>query len=96
MPCGPRMLDDELRASARARISDGRLPLMSVHPVIAGYGSGAACHLCGHPIEQHQVEYEVSDARNDRSLLFLVTCHAAWHIECRSRQPCPPETAEHP
>jgi len=95
MPCGPRVLDDELRASARARISDGRLPLMSAHPVIAGYGSGAACHLCGQPIERHQVEYEVSDARNDRPLLFHVSCHTAWHLECRGQVPCPQETVEH-
>ena len=95
MPCGPPALDDELRASARASISAGRLPLMSAHPVIAGYGSGTACRLCGQTIEPDQVEYEVSDARTDRSLSFHVFCHAAWHLECIEQVPCPQGAAEH-
>ena len=82
MPCGPRAFDAELRAIARAHISDGRLPVMSAHAVFAGYGSGTGCHLCGQPIERHQVEYEVRDARNARSLSFHLTCHAAWQLEC--------------
>lgn len=85
MPCAPRVFNDELRESERAHISAGRLPLMSAHPVIAGYGSGTACQLCGQPIEPHQVEYEVSDARDGRSLSFHVTCHAAWQLECLQR-----------
>jgi len=96
MPCGPPVFNDELRESARAHISDGRLPLMSAHPVIAGYGSGAACHLCGQPIEPHQVEYEVSNARDGRSLSFHVTCHAAWQLECRARASAPNGAPPHP
>lgn len=95
MPCGPPVLDDQLRACARDSINEGRLPLMPAHPVIAGYGSGTLCQLCGHAIERHQVEYEVSDARNDRALSFHVICHAAWQLECLKHVPASEHALEH-
>ena len=69
MPCGPPVFNDELRESARAyqRWTIALDVRASCH---RGYGSGTACHLCGQPIEPHQVEYEVSNAREGRSFSF--------------------------
>jgi hypothetical protein len=66
---------------------------MTAQVVIAGYGSGSACHLCGHAIEPNQVAYEAHDARNDRWLSFHIACHAKWQLQCRGSGS--PATAEH-
>lgn len=84
MPHGPRIPDDDLRAMARERIADGRLPILFPDTLHAGYGTGTTCDLCGQPIERHQIDYEVTDRRNGRSLSLHLACHAIWQLECRA------------
>jgi len=51
----------------------------------AGYGSGAVCRLCEQPIDHDHIGYEVTDARDGSSLLFHLTCHRAWQLECADK-----------
>ncbi len=82
MPYGSRLSERELRAIARQRMRDGRLPVVLSKDLIAGYGSGALCCLCEQPIEKHHVEYAVTAAPKGRELVFHLVCHAAWQLEC--------------
>ena len=84
MPHGPRIPDDRLRALARERIADGRLPMIFSHSIEAGHGSGAPCCLCEERIESQHIEYDVTDPRDDRQLCFHMACHAIWQLECRA------------
>lgn len=84
MPHGPHVSEDSLRSIARQRIAAGLLPVIFPRSLQAGYGSGKHCCLCEQPIEPHQVEYEVTDDRNDHPLSFHLACHAIWQLECRA------------
>ena len=82
MPYGPHAPEEQLRRKARQRIADGRLPTVISRTMDAGYGSGATCNVCEHPIGPMQVEYEVKGDKEGSLLRFHLHCHSLWQIEC--------------
>ena len=84
MPYG-LSLTDELRSRVRERIEDRRLPVALSRDMWAGYGSGRMCCVCDDGISSDSVEYEVTDPRNGAQLVFHLSCHAIWQLECVRR-----------
>src|SRR5689334_5296859 len=83
MPCGSSTSLNGLRSLAHVLITDRRLPVVPSTAVNAGYGTGNVCRLRDQPIERHQVEYQVCTSPLG-PLLFHLTCHAAWQLECQA------------
>ena len=76
----------ELRARARERIKDGRLPCEH-GALLAGYDGIEPCALCGRQIDAGEIAYEVEvpSQADKRSLCFHIRCHEAWQSECADR-----------
>jgi hypothetical protein len=49
-----------LRQVILRKVDDGTLPTKAPNKVYSGYGSGAACDVCGDTILRVQVEYELN------------------------------------
>jgi hypothetical protein len=88
MPHGSR-LTSELRLVARRRIVDGRLPMRFSMVLKGVYGPAARCDVCERSIEQWHLRFEERDVRDGAWLLFHLTCHAAWQLECLEQWPPP-------
>ena len=58
------------------------LPQREMVRTWAGRGSGALCDLCRHPIETHEVEYEVEVMAQSpvQVLRFHLTCYQQWIV----------------
>jgi len=82
MPTESQLRDHDLRVRIRRLIEQGVLPVMVPKQIAGGYGSGDLCVACEKPITGTQVEYEIEDFRNGRSLRFHLGCHVVWQIEC--------------
>lgn len=78
------MSQDDLRAVARLRLDTGELPLMDRVTLLGAAGCGARCMLCGVPITERQIEYEVQGCRERHApwLRFHIACHDAWWEAC--------------
>ena len=101
MPLGPKSPLEELRALARTRIEDGKLPIAAgKEALFGGYGAGQRCELCGAPISNPQVEYAAEHRSYGRALVFHIACHSAWHVESLAIRAASggaePADAEHP
>jgi len=59
--------ENELRLRARILIEDGVLPGSFPEQTWGGYGAGEPCSLCGQPIKQNDVEYEVEDRSGEKT-----------------------------
>jgi hypothetical protein len=94
MPTEPVSLESDLRSLAVQHIEDDRLPLALSNLIYAGYGQGVACDLCDLPISADEIEYDVTDPRDDGLLTFHMACHFAWQRECalRLRDYPPPQS----
>lgn len=91
-PFGPDTPVEQLRETARERLSTGQLPVIGATRLQANYGGpGAKCELCGAQIEREQVQYHITDTRGGRSFTFHLSCHGAWQLECNSKKAKPPE-----
>lgn len=77
-------LEDDLRARARERIREGRLPCVTIYRTWGGRGSNETCALCDTMIKHDEVEYEVEtrDPDSVRLFRFHLPCHDAWQHEC--------------
>lgn len=77
-------LESELRALARERIREGRLPDRAPARAWGGPGSGRPCAVCGDVVPASEMEYEADAILGDRlhTLHFHFVCHAAWQLEC--------------
>jgi len=77
-------LESKLRALARERIQDGRLPNVQANRCWGGKGTGGACVLCDEPIGSDDIEFEIEIATDGakRSYCLHALCHAAWKLEC--------------
>jgi len=82
-----QLRDYDLRVRIRRLIEQGVLPVMVPKQIAGGYGSGHLCVGCERPITGTQVEYEVEDCRDGRSLRFHLGCHVVWQIECARANP---------
>jgi hypothetical protein len=73
----------QLRKRAAELMLTHRLPVAIVSKtILAGYGDGSACCLCGQPITPTQVEYELTDdTSNGDGTRLHIWCHAAWQME---------------
>lgn len=86
-PPNPALIPaDQLAVMVRAALEESRVPLMISGQVKASYGCvGSKCEICGHEIQAHQVEYEVTDRPGGRPLWLHLRCHVAWQVECANR-----------
>jgi len=82
---GPDLAESELRARAFERMDAGALPIIASRNIRAGYGSSSPCAVCGLKIAPIQVEYDVTDPRTGKDLMFHLACHAVWQLECLQR-----------
>jgi len=80
-----RLGDLALRLRVRQLIQNNRLPVVTPKRILAGYGTGEVCAVCGQPITNTQVEYDIEDASHDGRLIFHMRCHAIWQLECALR-----------
>ena len=84
---GASRIDSEcsVRKKARDAIRSGKLPTHLHGRTLAGPGGGRACAVCGEPIKQNQVEYEIEFRLHGglTSYHFHLRCFAAWEMECR-------------
>jgi hypothetical protein len=71
---------NELRVRARDLIDYGRLPAQFSRDIRASFGTGNLCSLCGHPIANHQVEFQVL-LGPVYWLALHVLCYRAWRDE---------------
>jgi len=76
---------EELRRRVRRRIEEGQLPSRVVTDLYAGFGRNHVCSACGDAITPQQVEYELTDPRNESSIILHLHCHRLWQAECGSR-----------
>jgi hypothetical protein len=55
-------------------------PYRRPHRTWAGQGTGALCDLCSHPIQSHEIEYEIElrVERLQRVLYLHVQCYREW------------------
>jgi hypothetical protein len=74
----------DMRPLARARIADGSLPCIIPREILAGYGTGEPCDLCGVPVTRSEAEYQIIAWGTSEGLTyrFHTLCQAAWEIEC--------------
>jgi hypothetical protein len=87
MPTESQLRDADLRVRIRRLIELGVLPVMVPKQIVGGYGSGHLCVGCERAITDTQVEYEIEDYRDGRSLWFHLGCHVVWQIECARASP---------
>lgn len=72
----------ELRKIAADLMLHQRLPITISKTLLAGYGNGFVCRLCGRPITHTEIEYELTDSTFTRDGIRLhLWCHAAWQME---------------
>lgn len=69
----------DLHQRARAAIQSGKLPSRVPDRTWGGPGVGAACPICGLPVSQQEMEFEMEFAR-DKFHVHL-KCYAAWEFE---------------
>ena len=87
-PYGPQKPDnDVLQGQVRTRIASGALPQSPPARLFAGYGNDETCDICGQPISPTQILYdaEFTDSGERKTLHFHLACHAAWHLELKTR-----------
>jgi hypothetical protein len=84
----PASLNDEctLREKAREVILAGKLPNRHPDGMWGGPGGGSDCTICGAPVKDGEVEFEIEFARdgNHRCLdkyHVHIPCFAAWEVE---------------
>jgi hypothetical protein len=74
-----------LRRMAREGIRAGRLPAREPQRMWGGPGSGAVCSLCGQPVRQEEVEFELqfmADGPSTEETYHLhARCLTAWKSE---------------
>jgi hypothetical protein len=82
-------MDEQLvRAKVREVLKAGKLPNRRPDRTWGGPGVGAACTICGLPVTNAQLEFEIEFARDsDFPGLDMyhvhVRCFAAWEFERR-------------
>lgn len=82
------------RQKVREDIQSGRLPKRRPQRTWGGLGSGASCMVCGEPVKQDEVEFELEFTRADDDSRVDVQhahsrCIAAWESERLAFEPAP-------
>lgn len=73
-----------LRRVTREKLAHGGLPSAAPQRLAVVAGRGAACALCGQPIDAPDLEYELHFAGDiDVPRRFHSTCHTMWDTERR-------------
>jgi hypothetical protein len=78
---------DDALARIRARMDDGRLPVLLPVRVRAGHASGSKCHACEGRFGGHQIAYDIEDVNGVVLLSLHLGCYVVWQIECIKRRP---------
>jgi hypothetical protein len=81
--------EDTLRDKARAVVQSGNLPRRRPDRTRGGPGVGAECAVCGLPVAQDELEFEIQFARDGDNpgldkFHVHVRCFSAWEFERRS------------
>jgi hypothetical protein len=86
-------MPDEIRLHEQAReaIQNGKLPARAPDRTWGGPGVGAECSVCGRPVTQDEIEFEIEfkcDGNSPGLDKFHVhsRCFAAWEFE-RNKYP---------
>jgi hypothetical protein len=76
-------IKSHLRALARQRIEQSRLPATTRINIWGGHGNGQVCSLCDEPIRREEIEYELDDGgvASQRIFRFHLHCHGVWEGE---------------
>ena len=76
--------ESELTQIARKRIKNDELPCVTPNKVWGGRGEGRTCALCGEPIEEFEIEYEVEERLQGKLQIFRfhMLCQSIWQLEC--------------
>ena len=75
---------ERLHRRAQELLSTGALPRKGPTRIFGGFGSCFTCALCGAPILQSEVEYELLfESADDENLAyrFHLRCHQIWDYE---------------
>jgi hypothetical protein len=80
------MNEKELREKARAAVQNGKLPRRSPDRTWGGPGVGAECPVCGLPVQDDELEFEIQfrrDGTNPGLDKFHIhaRCFAVWELE---------------
>lgn len=76
--------NNSLREKACEAMRAGRMPNRRPARTWGGPGGGARCAICGAPVKQDEVEFEIefaNDAASRDERHVHVACFAAWEIE---------------
>ena len=78
-----------LRGMAREAIQGGKLPNRAPDRMWGGAGSGAQCSICGAPVEQKEVGYELEFAADTGadSSNHVVHAHCFAALEAERQKP---------
>ena len=77
----------DLHQQARAAIQSGKLPRRVPDRTWGGPGVGVACPVCGLPVSQQEMEFEMelahggSNPGRDKFFHVHLKCYAAWEFE---------------
>jgi hypothetical protein len=83
------MPDEQLlRAKARAAVEGGKLPSRAPDRTWGGPGVGAPCAVCGLPVINQEMEFEIQFSRDGDNpgldtFHVHIRCFAAWEFERR-------------
>ena len=82
--------EGELRRRARAALNATIIPRGRPTGLWGGNGTGESCPVCGHPIDEAEMELEVEFAADItsgvREFHMHLPCFAAWESERRLAQ----------
>jgi len=65
----------------RARIAEGRLPASGSNKLLAKYGDGTLCSVCGRAVARSGVMYLLGFGRDRAELVMDLACFLAWVAE---------------
>lgn len=76
--------EDKLRRLTKEAIRAGKVPAEQPTGTWGGNGSGAPCNICGLPISNHDIGFELEfsqEGARARSCHLHSRCFAAWEFE---------------
>jgi len=80
--------EGELRRRARAALNAAMIPRERPTGLWGGNGSGESCPVCGHRVDEAEMELEaefaVDSTSGVREFHLHLPCFAAWEIERKS------------
>jgi len=84
--------EQPLREKAREAVQNGKLPARRPDRTWGGPGVGAPCAVCGLPVTEDEMEFEIQFAHDGTApgldkFHVHIRCFAAWEFERKSSEP---------